>query len=297
MKMILGSGITGLLARKILGPDWILIPFKRSRFFSFKPALDDNFVIRDQRLDDFMLSLGARPLHLYKIVVSCGGQLFTPTKELIEPWLDRVYGEDRPGHLGPILSKRSVFGVYDIKLNELYQSLCSEYQEDIMRGKALGMIQQIKQGSILIGGRELEMNQCVSTIPLPATQQLLGRELSYESKPIWMYHIATDCLDFEGANQVLTTDGTLFYKCSNIAPQRYLFYCDAEIPIPGTYFMQFMSRLDVLDGTVIPDSMIRGPKPELDLTAWNITCVGAYAEWDAAMDVGTSLMRLLSLPK
>jgi len=50
MNIILGSGIIGLLAKLILGQDWKIIPFYRSRYFSFNPALDDNFIIRDEIL-------------------------------------------------------------------------------------------------------------------------------------------------------------------------------------------------------------------------------------------------------
>jgi hypothetical protein len=44
MNVILGSGIIGLLTKKILGDDWILIPFKKSRYFYFDIPYADNYI-------------------------------------------------------------------------------------------------------------------------------------------------------------------------------------------------------------------------------------------------------------
>ena len=46
MNYILGSGIVGLTARHILGADWQVVPFYKSRFFSSNPPLDDNFLFK-----------------------------------------------------------------------------------------------------------------------------------------------------------------------------------------------------------------------------------------------------------
>ena len=45
MNVIFGAGVVGLIARHVLVGNWQIVPFGRSRFFSFNPPLDDNFMI------------------------------------------------------------------------------------------------------------------------------------------------------------------------------------------------------------------------------------------------------------
>ncbi len=298
MKLILGSGLIGLLARKILGPTWTIIPYGRSRFFSFTPALDDNFVIRDNRIDDFMATLGATPQHLYRVSCSVGGALLPPTAEIVDPWVTRVHGEDHPGHLVPLYSKRNVFSVYNIRLNELYSRLQKEFSEEIKAGIALGNLGDVNQESVTVGGKKYDNEGIISTIPLDALLKSIGYNAEgLNSKDCHIYHIATTDLDFEGANQIWSTEGYTFYKCNQIAPDRFVFYCDEDMTIPGAYFMQFMRRFDILDGTRIPNGIIQGSPPDLKFLKenHNIKCIGSYAEWDPAMDVATCLMRILTL--
>ena len=111
----------------------------------------------------------------------------------------------------------------------------------------------------------------------------------------YYFHIETTDLDFEGASQVLVVDGKFdFYKVSNIAANRYLFYFLRDIPIPGPYFMQFLKKFEIIDGTRIDSALPLGERPDLKhLEAMNVHCVGMFAEHDAFLDVGSSLIKML----
>ena len=291
--IILGSGIVGMLARHILG--WKIIPFYRSRYFSFRPALDDNFIIRDPKLDDIMANLGHKPSYLYKLVYSIGGQLIPHSESITNLWLGKLFGSNAPQHAPIYIKNHITFSVYDVKINELYERLQKQYQTELQTQEP---ITEIGNHYYIQNGQKTEFDRAISTIPLNTIQKLCNLPANYRSRQVWYYHIQTGSLNFEGANQTLVADPQIdFYKVSNIARDRYLFYCLQELPLPGPYFMAYMPRFEILDGTTIPDTIPIGNKPNLQhLEKLGITSIGANAEHDWCADVGSNIIQILKTP-
>ena len=134
----------------------------------------------------------------------------------------------------------------------------------------------------------------MSTIPLYALPTS-DQAPNLESRKLWYFHVETTNLDFEGASQVLVVDDRFdFYKVSNIAKNRYLFYFLKDVPVPGPYFNQFIKQFEIIDGTMIVSALPSGERPNLThLEEMNVHCVGMFAEWDPFLDVGSSLIRIL----
>lgn len=297
-KFILGSGIVGMLAKVMLGREWTIIPFGRSRFFSYRPALDDNFIVRDEKIDDFIEHLGGKISFIYKTAYSLGGQLLQYNSELCNAWLGRIFGPDSPPRAPIYLRDHNIFTVYDIKINRLYEQLQSQYSGELKTEFEKGSVTAIGDRYIIRNNQKEEFDQIVSTIPLKALYKLMGtsngKPIDY--KQIWYYHVRTKGLDFEGANQTLVVDDYDFFKCANIADSRYMFYCMRDLQLPGTYFMQFMQEFDLIDGTTIEDALPCGDRPDADmkhLEDKGIFCVGSLAEHDYCADCGSNIMRLL----
>jgi hypothetical protein len=301
MNYILGSGVTGLLARMILGDKWTIIPFHRSRFFSYNPAIDDNFIISNERIDPYLKDLGADVVDrrfFYQRAWSIGGQLYKGYDSgLNNDWHYKIFGPNVPGQSPAVYKDKMVLPIYDLKINNVYKHLLETYQEEIIRESQEGIPTKITKDYIERNGKRLEYDNIVSTIPLYALFKLMNLEYDLKSKQLYYYHIETPDLDFEGANQVLVVDPTIsFFKATNINKNRYLFYCHEELPNPGAYFMTMMNKFEILDGTTVERALPMGARPNLtNLEKVGIHCVGSYAEWDWCMDVGSCIMRLLDL--
>ena len=291
----MGSGIVGLLAKEILGDQWTVIPFSRSRFYSFRPALADNFIIRDERIDDLITHFGGKISFIYKTLYSVGGSLLSPDDCVINAWLGKVFGSDIPNQALPCIKSRGDFFIYDIRVNQLYQQLQHKYQQYLIDNSSKGPVTEIGDHYLIWGGNRIDFDQMISTVQLSSLYKLTKIRQRLQTVQVWYYHVETNGLNFEGANQALVVDDTIdFFKVSNIAENRYLFYFLRDIPIPGPYFMQFMQQFDLIDGTTIPEAIPKGQKP--DLTAINklgIECIGAMAEHDYFMDLGSCLVKLL----
>jgi hypothetical protein len=225
MNVIFGSGIVGLLARKILGPSWKVIPFYRSRFFSFNPALDDNFIIHDKQIEPFISDLYGHPLpvFIYKRGWSVGGHIVPEyDASLCGDWLTKMFGQAVPPQSEVYHAKRMDLFVYDLRVNELYQSLVNEYLEDLKTESALGEITQIGQHHFVRNGNRVDFDNAVSTIPLNALCRLMNVEVELPSKTLHYLHIETENLNFEGFNQLWVVDRIFsFYKATNVAKNRY----------------------------------------------------------------------------
>jgi len=296
VKYIFGSGIVGMLAKEILGADWTIIPFSRSRFFSFSPALDDNYIVHDEKISDFMGHLGAAPTHMYKMSYSVLGQLESHNAMLCDSWLGKVFGDDPPPQAAAYMKSRTSFFVYDIRINQLYQTLQNKYGAQLEQNSKI-KITSIGDHYFEAGGKRYDFDTAISTIPLSRLYELCGVQTPVETKQVWYYHIETPDLDFEGANQTLVVDPEfIFYKVINVAKNRYIFHCLQDLPIPGPYFMQFMSRFNILDGTTVENVIPVGARHKLRaLRRLGIVCVGAHAEHDWCADVGSNIMSLLQV--
>jgi hypothetical protein len=294
--VILGSGIVGLLAREILGEQWLVVPFSRSRFYSFKPALADNFIIRDDRIDDVIEHLGGKISFIYKTLYSLNGALLPPDDNIINAWSNKLFDDDAPSQALPCIKSRGDHFIYNIRINQLYNQLQQKYVQKLVDSSKRGPISEIGDHYLIWGGQRIDFDHMISTIQLSKLFELTNTpRIKLPTKQIWYYHIETNELNFEGANQVLVLDNLIdFFKVSNIAKNRYLFYLLRDIPVPGPYFMQFMQQFDLIDGTTITEAIPAGQKP--DLTLFNklgIECIGAMAEHDYFMDLGSCLVKLL----
>lgn len=301
--VIFGSGIIGLFA-KALFPTWKVIPFARSRFFSFNPATDDNFIIRHERIDEAIRDICQIPVtnhFMYRRAFDVGGHLFNSyNKNLCQDWLTKFMGLKIPGQVEPYLRDRLDLFVYDLRINQLYATLMDRYLPELKQEYAKGKVIEIgdhyfvRQG---VDGKPIreEFDSAITTIPLNALNKLMGYEQDLPCKPVHILHVQTKNLDFEGFNQVLVTDHKLsFYKVTNIAPERYLFYFHEEVPQPGPYLMALLREFEILDGTSISDYLTVGPMPKLDhLEAKGLYSVGSYAQWDWCMDVSSCVLRLV----
>jgi hypothetical protein len=294
--VILGSGIVGLLAKEILGDQWLVVPFSRSRFYSFRPALADNFIIRDERIDDLIAHFGGKISFIYKTSYSLSGSLLQPEDLVINAWLNKVFGSQVPPQALPCIKSRGNHFIYNIKVNQLYNQLQQKHSQRLVDDSNRGQISEIGDHYMIWGGRRIEFDHMISTIQLDRlfTLTRLPR-IQLPTAQIWYYHVETNGLNFEGANQVLVVDDTIdFFKVSNIAENRYLFYFSRDIPVPGPYFMQFIQQFDLIDGTTITEAIPKGPRPDLtQFDKLGIECIGAMAEHDYFMDLGSCLVKLL----
>jgi hypothetical protein len=167
----------------------------------------------------------------------------------------------------------------------------SELQEEAAKGP----VTEVGDHYFIRGGVRHEFDKAVSTIPLDALCKLMNTDAQLPAKDVHFLHIQTKDLDFEGFNQTFVVDPIFsFYKAVNIAPGRFLIYCHEDIPNPGVYFMSFISKFEILDGTSIERAIPMGPMPNLSaVEAAGITCVGSYAQWDWCADVGSNILRLI----
>lgn len=298
MKFILGSGIIGLLAKMMLGDEWELIPFYKSRFFSLNPALDDNFIIQHKNLDQFIKDITNEPVtktHIYHRGWSVGGQIVRNYDELLhESWLAKIFGLHVPP-MSKVTFGSMMMPIYDLRVNVLYKSLIDRFNKEIAQSLSYGNVTEIGDHYLVRNGVRTEFDIAISTIPLDALIKLSNLKIELLSKPIHYHHIQTNALNFEGINQLLVVDNAFsFYKVTNIAPNRYIFYHQDDVPNPGSYYMALLKDFDLLSGTTIPNALPMGPHPKLDIiTNMGIHCVGSYAQWNWCLDIGSCLLQLM----
>jgi hypothetical protein len=294
--VILGSGLIAMLVKRLLGDEWEVVPCYQSRFFSFNPPLDDNFIVYDKRLDDVMRVLvGTQPsVFPYKRAWSINGQISSAYDAgLAMAWLHKLF-DPPPSHAELYMRSHLSFMVYQVRLHQLYGNLLEQYRPQLVHTDR--MPTSIAANCISFNdGSRLEFDKVISTVPLNYLLDLMGYRHALQAKPMHYWHVQTSTLDFEGNNQLLVVDPTIsFFRVTNIAPERYLFYCHEHVEYPGPYLSAFMSKFEILDGTSIRDAIPCGERPDLSfLEPLGIFPIGAYAQWDWCLDVGSCLLRLL----
>lgn len=301
MNVIFGSGIVGLLAKLILGPEWKVIPFHRSRFFSWNPALDDNFIIHDDEILPFIKeitsSIGQPQIFPYKRSWSIGGELINQYDSgICQDWLHKIFGNDVPPQASIYMRDRMNIYVYDVRVNELYFNLVNS-NIDLLRAELeKGPITEIGNHYYIRNGVREDFNKAVSTIPLDALCKLMNIDINLPAKSLHYIHLETSDLDFEGANQLFVVDQIFdFWKATNIAPNRYMLYFHNDVVNYGVYLMNFIKKFDILDGTAMERAIPLGPMPNMSKIEEQagIFCVGTYAQWDWCADVGSNILRLI----
>jgi len=296
-KFILGSGIVALIARDILGPEWKIIPFYRSRFYTFNPSLDDNYIIRNSDIDFYVKTLGSNmSIYNYKKAYSIKGMIYDKHDENIcNDWAFKMFGGEPPSHILSYMKHNISFDVYDIRVNQLYSSLQEKYSNEINSGLEYGKLLKISGHTIVCENKTVQYDKIVSTIPLNALCGYSGTASNLVAKDAHFIHLHTDHLDFEGNNQLFAVDSFLpFYKVTNVAEKRYMFYFNEPLENPGPFFMSLLRDFDILDGTSVKNYLVTGERPNLDhFEADNIFCVGSYAQWDWCMDVSSCILRIV----
>lgn len=293
---IFGSGLIGLIAKTLL-PDWELVPFKRSRFFSYEVPLCDNFVSVDDEIDHVIARVGYDPkrTNLYSRAYSVAGQIISQhSADHCAAWLHKVYGDNSPGHAYVYWSKRLTTQIYDgVKSNSLYAKLVSENWKDLVNNHKLGQVTTIGDHFFVRDGKTHEFDHVINTVPLNVIYELAGIKKRCQMRTAHMAHVVSKGLNFEGHNQLLVADSALsFYKVINIAPDRYVFYGTQEMGL-NTYLTSIPGS-QILDGTSVADSIPCGDIPNItDVTDLGIKCVGCFAQHDACSDTGSSILRLV----
>lgn len=303
MKFILGSGIIGYLACKILGPEWNLIPFKRSRYFTFETPYSDNYIKYDNNIDNFMQTLCPNsPKLLRKCPFSYQGMLmYQELPMCIQPYLNKVYDQDVPTLASSLL--KTTFTTYNVTAKELHDRLYNEAKNAINTGKdVFGELELIdlQQHKIKTSKGSFEYDKITSTIPLNALYKFCNVSGELKSRHVCFYTIQAPSVDLEGADQSYVSDlNMLFFKVQKLSKDVYLFWTFDIIENPFSYFGQILGyQIDIIEARRIDDVIPLGNPPDLSLFETNgVYCVGSNAQWDDFMDVSSSIRRLLRLSK
>ncbi len=299
MNYILGSGITGLLAKIILGPTWKVIPFGRSRFFSFNPAICDNFIIADNRISEFLkdaFKLDTSVTYPYNCGFSVNGLIYKEYDQgICADWLSKIYGPNYPEHILKYYINHFNYRVYDIRVNRLYSSLLNNMATELTEESAKGQITEINDGYMVRNGQKIEYDKLVNTLPQNAFLNLANKKHSLHAKDVYIFHIKTKSLNFEGLNQLFVVDKMFsFYKATMVSNDRYIIYCHEDIPQPGPYFMPILNgNFDIIDGTSVQHMLPLNRVVQYDVG--NIKHVGSLAQWDSCMDIGSCIIKLLNI--
>jgi len=273
----------------------------KSRLYSYNPALADNYLSQDERYEDFLVSLGydVSKVVLYRKGFSLGGDIVKEAPEQVkEAWLDKLFNHEPPGHLNLVVHKRMNTTVYaGVRLNELYGKLQERYKSEINEQLKLGDVRNISDGQIQFSTGYRDYSKIVSTIPLPALDDLCGVQATRKGYDASFLHVSTSDLNFEGLNQLLVVDDSIpFYKCTQIGPDRYLFYFKGDLENSGLVLMPFLKSYDIIDGTLINNYI---PADSLDHLKYyeskHIECLGTYGRWDFAMDGPSTLLHIMRL--
>lgn len=299
MKLILGSGLIGLLARKILGAEYKIIPFGKSRFYNYNPALQDNYLVYNENyLDIIEPYLDSSFRHTYKAAWSVGGMIYNKFDDgICQDWTTKIFGKNVPPHTASVLKTRFELELFDIRLNQLYLKLQQEYDAEIKSQFNLGDPISIKDGRVSFAKTAIDYNTIVSTVPIDVLAGLLGKTITAPGVDVHYLHVQTGKIDFEGHHQLLVSDASIdFYKVTAVAPNRYLFYFGKELQNPGLYLLNIIGQdFDILDGTSVKRAVPAGPMPDLsELEKIGIYAIGATAQWDWCLDAGSAMLRILN---
>ena len=299
MNLILGSGLIGLLAREILGPSYKIIPFGKSRFYSFNPSLADNFIKMNKDTIEVVDKLMPSIPRLYKRPFSLSGQLLYDKQAVIDLYLDKVH--DNSVGVGNLLLD-TTFMVHGVSCNALYSHLLLKYMGEIKDSISEGLSKptRLAKDYAIFGGHKIAYDNIISTIPLTVLYKLFSLSPLLDSKTVTIVKINSNngCFDFEGANQVLIADSMFsFYKVVEINKNQYVFFFHEEVNDYAQYISAFSeNQLKVERILEFKEYIPADDPPDIKfLEDFNIWCVGSYAQWDDFMTVSASIRRIFQL--
>jgi hypothetical protein len=295
---ILGSGLIGCIAKRMY-PEWEIIPFKKSRYYSFEIPLAENHIVYHKNIEPFMSEvcpLDKIPI-IIKSAVSYQGQLINdPPKELLHMYLKKVYDE-YPDFYSELL--KPVLTIYQTTSMKLYEILQNNVQQSINESiRNYGELIDIntKTKKIRTRHREVEYNRIISTIPLDALAKYCNVSIDLKSTSTCIYNIYSKTVDLEGNDFCLVVDNFIdFFKVVKVGEHNHIFWCKDTIQDPYKYFGGFLTyNIDILETFRISSMMNVGLPPNLKFFEdLDIFCVGSNAQWDDMMDCSSSINRLL----
>lgn len=301
--IILGSGLTALICKKILGSDWQIIPIGPSRFYSNGvPALGDDFIVHDKKIDEIIQEWDIRntiPI-FYKRPFSYGGELIH-NNMFLENHLHKMHHE-----FNEVVNEyyKTTFLVYPFSCLQLHQKLLRENTDEITKfltkHKDAKSIKLIKDHKIILDNNTtLEYDNLISTIPYNALCSML--HIKYDNPKflgIYYYFIKDDSLNLENANQVLICDYEIsFHKCTTIKKYHYLIEClEYDDDIYNTLSRILGNGFEILSAKYVKEShVLPGLIHDQYLNANNIICIGSYAQCDPMIDIGSTIKRIHNL--
>lgn len=309
MNFILGSGLVGVLAHRILGTQWSWIPFKRSRYYSWGVPYADNFVIYDDKITDIIKGITGQSTPVFrKRPFSYFGQLMYQELPIaVDPYLSKVYGDKIPT-LAPRLL-RTTYSTYNLKATDLYASLQTKSQDAINTGvKHFGELIAIDttnhvittkfDNNGVVESRKFEYDKIISTIPLSALNTYCKIDSKLPSRAVCTYYLVTDAVNLEGAEDALVSDAEIgFFKVHMLQKNHWMFWTFDAIENPHQFFGNILNyKIDIMEAKRIDEALPLGDPPDLGyLEKCGIYCVGSNAQWDDFMDVASCIKRLLSL--
>lgn len=278
MNVVLGNGLIGLLAAKILG--WHQVPIGQSRFYSLDHPLADDYI---RYADDVAAAVGVGPApSIHKILFSLGGQLHEYSDALADAYLQKVYGE------------------VDVRLRELTKSgfqlntSCRDVYRSFPRdsGVPICSINQREHVIYFVDGRRLAYDEMISTVPLPMLIVWTKGLPSLSEITVRYCHVVTEQLDFEGADEVLVVDDSIpFFKVVKRSAVDYIFWSHESLS--SSILQPYFNDCRVINATTIRGALTKGPLPDLSsFEADGIRCIGSNAQWDERMDVSSCIRRI-----
>jgi len=305
MKYILGSGLVAFIAKTIM-PEYEIIPVGKSRYYQFKVATCDDYVVCHKDIDDFMkeisVDVGMQPIPVFfKRALSYSGQLiFGRNEGFLNNWLNKIYGPNRNPNANT-LTQLDMF-VYNISATDMFRFLesnCKKHFRPFVESGDKFKSIDVNNKIIHTQNKQLNYEHIISTIPLDSLLDCCGmkNDRNLEHRDLHTFVIETEDLDFEGASELLVVDDNIdFFKCTKIGKRIYQFYCNNEIPNLTSYLELFVSKYDVLSATVVRKAVPLGNSDQHRITNdFDITCVGSNAQWDDMMDISSCIRRLMKM--
>lgn len=299
--VILGSGLTSLITKKIL-PDYKIIPLGPSRFYSQGvPGWGDDFISYDESIIDIVKSWNFNTIPLiYKRPFSISGSLLY-SHQFIDQYFDRIGISDYPISREIYKTDLMVFPFSCIQLwDKLLRECISEiksFYDDHNNAKYISGISDHKIS--LNNGDIIEYDKMISTVPYNVLCKYLNVQDNNKYSDTYYYFINDGKIDLEGANQTLVCDNTIpFHKCTKISNNKYLleiiddYYEDIYnilTPILGGSFEILKAHL-VQNGHIYP-----GTVNKKLMNDNGISCLGSYAECDPLIDIGSVIKKLKNM--
>jgi len=286
-RYILGSGIAGLMAKEVF-PEWDLIPFGQSRYYSFEQAPSTNHVSYTPEVESLFRSLGIqiKPI-VHRTAFSIGGELlFGPevddaTREMYNL---KVYGH--PGHPMVKLMKLDQF-VCSESATRLYQHLMNRHLPEIKKSLPRNKTPLL----------ELPIERAISTIPESALRfEARLEEPEPESSDVHVTLIASEKLNLEGASTVLVADESIpFFRVHKQSGNLFTF--QSTVPLNESVFQYYVSDARVVQQTILKRGLPIPPTMHQKRSFEEETYVrvGRLAQHDDFMCVASCWNRLMKI--